>query len=710
MNISGSDGEPIWYTGTHANAHLFDMLRVPPILGRTFRPEEDHPSAPPVMLVSYRAWQDGFQGDPAVVGRVVTANAELTTIVGVMPENFDFPGTVDIWMPLRMDPLEFPRGSGPDTGTVSLQAIGRLKVGVSVDQAQTEMTAIAARLATSYPATNAGIGVIVRPVLDTFLGSQLPTMLFTMLGAVFGVLLIACGNVANLLLVRTIQRAKEVAIRTAIGASRMRTVVQVLAEAFVLSVVGAVLGLGIAKIGIDYFNGALAVFPMPLWLEIALDPVAVAFVVGLTCVATLFAGIVPALRASRTDVNEILNDESRGSSGVRLGRISHGLVVAESAVSCALLVVSGLMIRTVTNVSAFDYGFDTDRLFTARLRLLDGDYPTAQDKRRFGDDLLRRLEDYPGVRSASLTSHLPTSGGLRQQLSIGGVAYPTEVDHPQVHRVVVSPGYFDTLEVGRGPRARLRPHGHAGDRDGRHRQRAVRRALSRHGRPHRSANQARGRRRSLANGRRGRTRPAHRRDRGGRRRATARRGLPPAYAGVPQLRLRLPANRPKPDDVDVGGPGLDSRYRSAVAHLLGPLHERAVRYERGVFEIFGTLFTAFGIAALLLATIGLYGVMSFSVSNRTRETGVRMALGAHRKTVLALILRRGALHLAIGLLVGLGLAGLLSQGLQAIFFDVNSWENTVVVATVVVALSLAGRLLCSRTARGPGQPGRSASV
>ena len=694
VNISCSDGEPIWYTGTHANAHLFDMLRVPPILGRTFRPDEDHPSAPPVVLLSYRAWQDGFQGDPEVVGRVVTANAELTTIVGVMPENFDFPGTVDIWMPLRMDPLEFPRGSGPDTGTVSLQAIGRLKDGVSVDQAQTEMTAIAARLAAAYPASNAGIGVIVRPVMDTFLGSQLPTMLFTMLGAVFGVLLIACGNVANLLLVRTIQRAKEVAIRTAIGASRMRTVVQVLAEAFVLSVVGAVLGLGIAKIGIDYFNGALAVFPMPLWLEIALDPVAVAFVVGLTCVATLFAGIVPAIRASRTDVNEILNDESRGSSGVRLGRISHGLVVAEIAVSCALLVVSGLMIRTVTNVSQFDYGFDTDRLFTARLRLLDGDYPTAQDKRRFGDDLLRRLEDHPGVRSASLTSHLPASGGLRQQLSVGGVAYPTELDHPQVHRVVVSPGYFDTLEVG-----------------------AVRgRVFARTDTPET---------------------------------ATV------AIVSEQFVTLYLDTGDPIGQQIKLGDD--DEAWRTVVGvvpdlHIGGigagggvpqhdavylPLTQESLSYVyvflrtaqnpmtltsavqasiRAIdprlpiywvrsmneqfamnavfFEIFGTLFTAFGVAALLLATIGLYGVMSFSVSNRTREIGVRMALGAHRKSVLALILRRGALHLAIGLLVGLGLAGLLSQGLQAIFFDVNPWENTVVVATVVVALSLAGLTAC----------------
>ena len=456
VSVSGTEGQPINYFGTGASADLFDVLRVQPILGRTFRPAEDHPSMPPVMVLGYRAWQDRFQGDPDVVGRTVRANSELTTIVGVMPEDFDFPGGLNVWVSLRMDPLEFPRGtSGPDLGLSVLQAIGRLKDGVSVEQAQTEMTAIAERLATAYPASNVGIGVIVRPLLDTFLGSELPALLYTMLGAVFGVLLIACANVANLLLVRTVQRTKEVAIRTALGASRLRTVVQVLAEAFVLSVVGAVCGLGVAKVGVDYFNGALAAFmnaaadgaQTPVWLVAALDPVVVAFVLGLTFLATLFAGLVHALRASRTNVNEILNDESRGSSGVRLGRISHGLVVAEIAISCALLVAAGLMIRTVTNVSQFDYAFDTDRLFTARLRLLDGDYPTAQDKQQFGDALLRRLDGQPGVRSASLTSHLPASGGLMQQLSVGGVAYATELDHPRVRRVVVSPGYFDTLET-----------------------------------------------------------------------------------------------------------------------------------------------------------------------------------------------------------------------------------------------------------------------
>ena len=158
VNVSGTEGLPIRYVGTRANAHMFDLLRVQPIMGRTFRPEEDHPSTPPVMVLSYRAWQDRFQGDADVVGRTVRANSELTTIVGVMPEKFDFPGQTDIWMPLRMDPLEFPRGSGPDLGLASLQAIGRLKAGVSIEQAQTEMTAIAARLATAYPESNVGCG------------------------------------------------------------------------------------------------------------------------------------------------------------------------------------------------------------------------------------------------------------------------------------------------------------------------------------------------------------------------------------------------------------------------------------------------------------------------------------------------------------------------------------------------------------------------
>jgi putative ABC transport system permease protein len=242
VNVGGVEGTPVRYLGAYMNAHLFGVLGVKPILGRTFRPEEDSPSSPPVMILSYRAWQNRFQGDPNIVGKVIRANALPTTIVGVMPEGFDFPGQLDAWLPLRIDALAYPRGSGPALELTQLDAIGRLKPGVSLEEAQSEMSGIAARLAQAYPASNEGIGVRLQPLIDNFIGPQAEAMLYTMLGAVFGVLLIACANVANLLLARTVLRAREVAIRTALGASRLRTVWQLLAETLVLSVAGAAVG------------------------------------------------------------------------------------------------------------------------------------------------------------------------------------------------------------------------------------------------------------------------------------------------------------------------------------------------------------------------------------------------------------------------------------------------------------------------------------
>ena len=249
VNVGGTEGQPIRYLGAYASAHLFDLLRVRPALGRTFRPEEDHPSTPPVMILSYRAWQDRFQGDPAIVGRTVRANAEITTIVGVMPEKFDFPGAMDAWLPLRIDPLAYSRSGGPAFESTQLQAIGRLKDGVTLEQAQAEMAAIAGRLATEYPDSNQGVGATVMRQADTFIGPDAVGMLYTMLAAVFGVLLIACANVANLLLARTVARSKEVAIRTALGANRIRTITQLLAEALVLAAAGAAVGLIVAKSG-----------------------------------------------------------------------------------------------------------------------------------------------------------------------------------------------------------------------------------------------------------------------------------------------------------------------------------------------------------------------------------------------------------------------------------------------------------------------------
>ena len=418
VNVAGTEGKPIRYLGAYVSAHLFDILRVQPILGRTFRPEEDHPSTPPVIILSYRAWQDRFEGDPSVIGRTIRANSEMMTIVGVMPEKFGFPQQMDAWLPLCIDPLEFVRGGGPALEGTQFQAIGRLRDGVSLETAQAEMSGIAGRLATEYPETNEGIGVVAMRYIDIVIGPEGTSMLYTMLGAVFGVLLIACANVANLLLARTVLRTKEVAIRTALGSSSFRTVSQLLSETLVLALAGAALGLGIAKVGVDWFNASIAAQELPFWLVASLDPPVIAFVLGLTLVSTLLAGTVPAFRASRTDISEILGDENRGSSSLRLGRVSKGLVVAEIAVSCGLLVAAGLMIKTVVRVSQFDYGFNTDNVFTSRIGLFEADYPDRAAQWQFYEELLRNLEDKPGVRTVALSSNLPARGGMMLPLSL----------------------------------------------------------------------------------------------------------------------------------------------------------------------------------------------------------------------------------------------------------------------------------------------------
>ena len=690
VNVGGTEGEPIRYLGAYASARTFDILRVQPVLGRTFRPEEDHPSTPPVMLLSYRAWQDRFHGDPAIVGRTVRANAEMTTIVGVMPEKFGFPAQMDAWLPLRIDPLAFSRGGGPAVEGTQLQAVARLKPGVTVEEAQAEMTTIAGRLAAAYPASNQGIGVGVLPLIDTFIGPQAAAMLYTMLGAVFGVLLIACANVANLLLARTAARSKEVAVRTALGASRARTVAQLLGETLVLALAGAAAGLVVAKVGIDFFNAGLANQDTPLWLVATMDPVVIAFVVGLTGLSTLAAGTIPALRATRTNVAAIMNDEARGSSSGRMGKLTKGLVIAQLAVSCGLLVAAGLMIRTVINVSRFDYGFATNDIFTARLGLFEKDYPTPQAQWRFYDALLTSLEGRPGVRAVAFTSDLPARGGQMHPVTLDGVAYPTDQDHPLARRIVITPRYFDIVDV-KPVRGRMfeRTDGPDSQPVAMVNERFVELFFKD-------------------------------RDPLGARIKLGRDDVPwrTIVGVVPDLYLggAIGALDPRHEGVYIPLAQNVINFMSLMVrtdraalshtatiqdevHRLDPalplywVRSLADQYalDTWFYRAFGTLFVAFGLAALAMATIGLYGVMSFSTGTRTREIGVRMALGAERRSVLLMILRQGTGQLVAGLAIGLGIAALLSRGLGILLFGVRPWDPPVFVA-VVLALAAAGTL------------------
>ena len=690
VNVGGTEGEPIRYLGAYASARMFEILRVQPVLGRAFRPEEDHPSSPPVMLLSYRAWQDRFQGDPAIVGRTVRANAEVTTIVGVMPEQFGFPQQMDAWLPLRIDRLAFKRGGGPAVEGTQLQAVARLKPGVTVEAAQAEMASIASGLAATYPASNQGIGVTVLPLMDTFIGPQAAAMLYTMLGAVFGVLLIACANVANLLLARSAARSKEVAIRTALGASRARTVVQLLVETFLLAFAGAAAGLVVATVGIDFFNAGLATQDTPLWLRAAMDPAVIVFVIGLTGLTTLMAGTIPALRATKTDVAAVMNDEARGSSSGRMGKLTRGLVVAQLAVSCGLLVAAGLMIRTVINVSRFDYGFATNDIFTARLGLFEKDYPTPQAQWQFYDAVLQGLDGRPGIRSVAFTSDLPARGGQLQPLTVDGVAYPTEQDHPLARRIVITPRYFDIVDV--------KPvRGRAFERTDGPDAQPVAIVNERFVELFFKDREPLGARIKLGpddvpwrtivgvvpdlylGGAIGALNPRHE-------------GvyIPLAQNVINFMSLVVRTEQAPmsytttiQDEVNQIDPALPLYWVRSLADQY--------RLDTWFYRAFGTLFVAFGLAALAMATIGLYGVMSFSTGNRTREIGVRMALGAERRNVLLMILRQGVWQIAAGLALGLGLAALLSRGLGLLLFGVRPWDP-VVFAAVVVALAAAGTL------------------
>ena len=692
VNVAGTEGRPIRYYGAYASANLFDILRVRPIVGRSFRPEEDRPSAPLVMLLSYRAWQDRFHGDPEIVGRHVRANAEMTTIVGVMPKTFDFPGQLDAWLPLRLDPLAYRRGAGPAFERTQLNTIGRLRDGVSFEAAQTDMSAIAKRIATAHPESNEGIGITLQRQNDTWIGPQGRAMLLTMLAAVFGVLLIACANVANLLLARTALRAREIAIRTALGAGRARTISQLLAETLVLAVAGAVAGLLVAKAGIDLFDASTVNLDLPLWLTARFDPAVALFVLALTLLAAILAGTLPALRASKGDVGEILNDEARGSSGLRIGRVSKVLVVAQLSLSCGLLVAAGLMIRTIVNVGRFDYGFNTANVYTARLGLFEKDYPTPAAELQFYDRARQRVASLPGVRAVAYTSDLPALGSQMQRLSVDGAAYPTEQDHPRARRVVIAPAYFDVFDVkpisGRSFTD--------ADREGSLpvaivNQRFVQRFL-------------------------GRGDPIGRQLRLGDDAAPWR-----AIVGVvPDMHLGGIFERLDPHDEGVYLPLAQNvinfmslivrterdpmTYASSIQSEVNkidpalPLYwvrSLQQQYEMNAwfFRAFGTLFMVFGFAALALAVVGLYGVMSFSVAQRTREIGVRMALGAEARRILQLVLGQGGLQLGIGMLLGVVFAAVLSRALQAMLFGVNPWDP-VVFALVVATLSVSGFAAC----------------
>jgi predicted permease len=656
-----------------------------------FTAGEDTPSGQKVALIGYGLWQKRFGGDRAALGQIIRVNAQPYTIIGVMPEGFRLPDNADLWLPMQDDPLIGKRDEMRSVTTIAL-----LKPGVSAAGASAEMSSIAKGLEKQFKETNEGIGATAMPYTDAEIGQGPVKLLWAMLFAVFFVLLIACANVANLLLERAAHRAKEISVRTALGATRAAVIRQFLTEALVLAAMGAVLGTGVAYLGVRAFNVYLVDAQPPSWIDIGLHPPVLAFVIVLAVLATLLSGAFPALQSSRTDINEVLKDESRGSSSMKIGFVSRALVVAEIALSCGLLVASGLMIKSVTNLQRMDPGFQIANIFTARVGFPAIGYSDTVMQARFYDQLRERLGALPGVQSVSISSTLPGIGNDEGSMMIDGVAYATANDVPRGMFTTVSPGYFETFVI-RATRGRLID---ATDRAGGNDVMVVNQTFADKYFPGVDAIGRRVRQGGLQSKQPWMTIVGI---------------VPSIYSGDTEhpreAMYYVPLAQHHSNFVSMAvrtaGPpmALSTPVREVVAQLQPdiPIYrvssmEKAYALPTWFIRVFGVMFMIFGGIALFLASIGLYAVMSFSVARRTREVGIRMALGAKGSQVVRMIFRQGLWQIALGIPIGLGLAVVVAYGSQVLLFDVQPLDPFI-YSGVVVVLTLVGLTACFVPAR-----------
>jgi len=696
VNLSGTEG-PERYDGSYVSANLFDLLRVAPAVGGTFHEGDDRAGAPLTLVLGYDAWTNRYGADPNIAGKPVKVNGEAATILGVMPKGFMFPQDAQLWVVRRDERARAPKRDG-----LSFRVVGRLQPGVSWDQAKAEMASIAAQLADEYPESNKGVTTIFQTFIEDDTGPELLAVFSGMQVATVFVLLIACANVANLLLARATLRTREAAVRTAIGASRLRVVMPFFAETLVLAFIGAVLGTGIAAIGVELFDRATSGVGKPYYMVFALDLPILAFVVGLTLLTALVAGIAPALQILRTDVNSTLKDESRGSSGAHGGRVSRALVMAEIALSCALLVGAGLMVKSIVKLRNYDYPFATANVFTARAGLFETDYPDRDRRAEFWRTLLQRLETMPGAVAATLTSSLPGDVPGNDRVAIEGQTYPTEQDYPRSGSSLITPGYLETFDV---PMRRGRAFTPQDDRN----------AL-----PVAIINEAFAEQYFPGGD------PVGRRIRQGTSGADSIpwltivgvaptlyvKGLDPGNDNLAAYYLPLAQRDSRFLTIAVRSPGADGMalapsVREVIRSLDPdlPIYDAYsmlgyIKFNTWFFHVFGTLFIVFGAAALFMASVGLYGVLAFSVSRRVKEMGIRMALGASARSVLGLIVRQGAFQLTVGLTVGLAMAFGLSRVLRVIMFDVEPSDPGVfgAIVAVILGVGLAASLVPARRA------------
>jgi predicted permease len=704
-------GNPQRYTGGYVTEDFFRILGVAPIKGRDFTADDNKPGAEKTTIIGHEIWQRDFGGDPNIVGQAVRINGKAATIIGVMPAGFKFPVSEQLWVPYYN---EFPLKARGDLegATVGPAIMGRLKPGISIDQVNAEFVALARRMAADNPKTNGQlVSASVQPLQNTFTGVQFRQTVWAMLAAVVVVLLIACVNVMNMQFGRTALRAKELAIRGALGATRGRLVRQMLTESFLIAAIGGIIGVLLSYKAVDLLIRATdsLPFPLPYWIVFKIDMKVLAFTVGATLIATLVSGFVPAWLSARANAAEMMKEGGRGNTSRLVNIITRTLVVGQIALTATLLIAATLQIKSIRNQNKLDYGYDENGVYSARMGLFEGDYPTSEARQQFFARALRALRNNPAFEGAALTGRFRMTFGGFGQYEVDGQNYVTDRDRPQGNFEFVSDGFFSTL----GLKILEGRDFNMDDTDAKQPVAIVNTSFARKYWGHESPL---GRRVRVFN-------PAQ----------------PQPWRTivgvVPDTLMQGPFNQ-QTDDAGFYVPILSTPPSPQFATLLvrphpgqraetlaGPLGQAVAQLDANLPIYFGgtparlhdeilgfnrinaNLFSIFGVVAVVLSAVGLYGVMSFSVNQRTQEIGIRMALGADARRILRMVMRQGAWQLAIGLTIGVGAAALLLKqigpaALQNFLFKVDALDPFIYtcVAALLTAVAAASCFVPARRA------------
>jgi len=694
FNLTGS-GDPERLEGRRVSATLFPLLGVEPQLGRVFTAAEDQPGAQRVVLLSYPLWQRRFGGDPGIVGKSLTLNGESHVVVGVMPARFQFPSSDDqAWVPIALTQQE-----AGNRNRHYLQVLGRLKPGVSPAQAQSEMSTIAARLQQQYPQSNAELGAAVQTLHEHLVGDIKPALLI-LLGAVGLVLLIACANVANLLLARAAVRQKEIAVRVALGARRWRLIRQFLTESVLLSSLGGLVGLAVAYGGLVLLK-AFIPEDISQARDISIDLKVLGFTFLVSVATGLIFGLAPAMQAVRFNQAATLKEGGRDAATGGGGKRLRGLLVtAEVAISLVLLIGAGLLINSFLRLRNVDPGFRADNLLTMKIVLPEPKYKKMENRSAFYTDLINRIQSLAGVRSAAVTSNLPLyRQGNSISIGIEGRPAPPPGQELIVVTRIISPGYFDTMSIPLLQGRQLTEQ----DTETTPNVVVISETMARRFWPGEDAV--------------------------GKRIALGRIRTPEDWVQVIGVakdvrQFELTAD-PKPQmylsyrqagffdsrdlvvKTDVDPASMAATVRKAVWEID---KDQPVSNIQTMDEILADsiarqrfsmlLLAIFAAVALVLAGVGIYGVMSYSVAQRTREIGIRMALGAQTGAVLKLAVGYGMKLVLTGLVIGLIAAFALTRVMSTLLFGVTATDPTTftLISLLLIAVAVIASYIPARRA------------